>query len=85
MELRFTASFEKDYRKVTKGNGVIVKRIKKQLTLLQTNPAHPSLRLHKLEHSEYWSISVDKSIRIKATFDQGFMYLYHIGKHEDIY
>lgn len=85
MELRFTTSFEKEYRQVTKGNIPLQKKIKKQLGLLQKNINHPSLRLHKLSGGLYWSVSIDKSIRILIIIENKWMYIYHIGKHEDVY
>lgn len=85
MELRFTKSFEIEYKKIIKGNKTLNKRIRKQLQLLQIHANHPSLRLHKLESGKYWSISVDKSIRILIIIEERLIYIYHIGKHEDIY
>jgi len=85
MELRFTQSFENEYKKIVKGNKHLDQKISKQLHLFQTKINHPSLRLHKVESSEYWSISVDKSIRILMIIKKKWTYIYHIGKHEDVY
>ncbi|OGG24218.1 hypothetical protein A3A79_03450 [Candidatus Gottesmanbacteria bacterium RIFCSPLOWO2_01_FULL_43_11b] len=59
--------------------------VRKQLALFQTNPVHPSLRLHKIGSRQFWSISVDKSIRILILFEKDRIWVYHIGKHEDVY
>lgn len=85
MELRFTKSFEIEYKKLVKGNKTLKKRIGKQLQILQIHTNHPSLRLHKLGSGKYWSISIDKSIRILIIIEKKWIYIYHIGKHEDIY
>ena len=85
MEIRFTTSFDVEYKRVTKGNKLIQSKVKKQLLLLQKNTAHPSLRLHKLGSSKFWSISIDKSIRILIIIEKQWIYVYHIGKHEDVY
>lgn len=85
MELRFTKSFETEYKKLVKGNSVLRKRIRKQLQILQTHANHPSLRLHKLSSSQYWSVSVDQSIRMLLIMENKIIYVYHIGKHEDVY
>jgi len=85
MELRFTKSFDEEYRKITKGNTQLKKRVKKQLQFLQTYAQHPSLRLHKLASSNYWSITIDKSIRVLLIIEKQWIYVYHIGKHEDVY
>ena len=84
-KLRLTQSFEREFGKATKGNTILKKKVIKQLELLVKTPKHPSLRLHKLEHEEYWSISVDRSIRILLIFESDKIYVYHIGKHEDVY
>lgn len=85
MQLRFTKSFELEYKKVIKGNKILQGKIHKQLRMLLTNPAHPSLRLHKLHSEAYWSISVDKSIRMLVLLEKEWIYVYHVGKHEDVY
>ncbi|MCJ7826323.1 hypothetical protein MUP56_01760 [Patescibacteria group bacterium] len=85
MELRFTKSFELEYQKLTRGNRVLQKRIRKQFRLLQQKTNHPSLRLHKIRSSPYWSISIDKSIRVLLIIEEQWIYIYHIGKHEDVY
>ena len=85
MELHFVQSFEHDYRKVIKGNIVLKKQIAKQLSLLRKNANHPSLRLHKLEHSRFWSISIDKSIRMLLIFENDLIFIYRIGKHDTVY
>ncbi len=85
MELRFTTSFEREYKKIVKGNEVLQRKVRKQLALLVQNANHPSLRLHKLGSSKYWSISIDTSIRMLVIFEKQWVYVYHIGKHEDVY
>lgn len=85
MQLRFTKSFDNEYKQIIKGNNDLKSKINKQLHLLQQNPSHPSLRLHKLSSEDYWSISVDKSIRILVILEKEYIGVYHVGKHEDIY
>lgn len=85
MELRLTTNFGREYHSIVKNNIPLKRKIDKQLGVLQTNPAHPSLRLHKLSSSTYWSISVDTSIRILINIEKNLIYVYHIGKHEDVY
>lgn len=85
MELRFTTSFEREYKKIVKGNDILQRKVNKQLSLLQKNANHPSLRLHKLGSSRFWSISIDTSIRVLLIFEEQLTYVYHIGKHEDVY
>ena len=69
MQLRFTKSFELEYKKSLRKQALQVK-IHKQLQYSTENPTHPSLRLHKLHSEAYWSISVDKSIRILVLLEK---------------
>jgi mRNA-degrading endonuclease YafQ of YafQ-DinJ toxin-antitoxin module len=85
MNLRLTRSFEKEFRKVTLGNILLKKKVIKTLTLILNNPNHPSLRLHKLGKDKYWSVSVDKSIRILLIIEKDTISVFHLGKHEDVY
>ena len=85
MRIRLTRSLSVSLSKWSKGIVVSKKKVVKQLEVLLQNPHHPSLRLHKLESDSYWSISVDKSIRILITFSPQTIIIYHIGKHEDVY
>ncbi|MEK7543740.1 MAG: plasmid stabilization protein [Patescibacteria group bacterium] len=85
MELRFTPSFEREYKKIVRGNETLQKKVRKQLTILEKNANYPSLRLHKLGSSKYWSISIDTSIRVLIILEKQWIYVYHIGKHEDVY
>ncbi len=85
MILRFTKSFEKEFVSITRGNKELKKKIIKKFEVLMLNPNHPSLRLHKIGGGKYWSISIDKSIRVLIFFQEQSIYIYHIGKHEDVY
>lgn len=85
MELRFTTSFEQEYKKIVKGNDALQRKVRKQLAILESNANHPSLRLHKLGSSRYWSIFIDTSIRVLVILEKQWIYVYHIGKHEDVY
>ena len=84
MELRFTTSFEAEHKKIIKGNDPLKRKIRKQLELLQINVNHPSLRLHKLAGGLFWSISIDKSIRVLIIIEKEWIAVYPTGKHEAI-
>ncbi|HNS65635.1 MAG TPA: type II toxin-antitoxin system RelE/ParE family toxin [Candidatus Woesebacteria bacterium] len=85
MKLRFTKTFDAEYAKLIRRNEPLKQKIKKQLELLLVNPNHPSLRLHKIQKSNFKSISVDKSVRILFIFEKHCVTVFHIGKHEDVY
>lgn len=54
IELILTEEFKKSYKKLPED---IKKKVKKQLRFLSSNPAHPSLRIHKLNGE--WEFYVD--------------------------
>jgi mRNA-degrading endonuclease RelE of RelBE toxin-antitoxin system len=60
----------------------IKKKFKKQISLLKENPKHPSLKIHKLEGSEFRELYVDDFYR--CVFQQeGTLYkLYFVGTHK---
>lgn len=85
MRVRLTLSFDREYVKSIKGNKPLEKKVKKQIWLLENDIKRPSLRLHKLQNSQFWSVSVDMSVRMLFTIEDEFITVYHIGKHEDVY
>jgi len=76
--------FLKDLKSLYKDSRYQTK-VKKILYLLQQNPNHPSLRLHKLSGTNNYSISVDMSIRIIINIDSDNIYLLRIGPHQLVY
>lgn len=77
--------FRRDLEKLTKGNPIYKIRLRKFTKLLQENINHPSLRLHKLDGSNNFSFSVDRSIRIIACLDGNTIFLLRIGTHDEVY
>jgi len=54
IELILTEEFKKSYKRLPED---IKKKVNKQLRFLSSNPAHPSLRIHKLNGE--WEFYVD--------------------------
>ncbi|SMP06736.1 mRNA-degrading endonuclease (mRNA interferase) YafQ, toxin component of the YafQ-DinJ toxin-antitoxin module [Desulfurobacterium pacificum] len=84
--LIFTESYLKREKKFIKKHPELLERYKKVLRLLELNPNHPSLRLHKLKGklSGKYSVSITMSYRIILTFavtEKGIV-LIDIGSHE---
>lgn len=73
----------------TKGVKILDSQYEKTLKLLEINPNHPSLRLHKLQGklSELHSISINISYRISIYFliEKDKIIPVDIGSHDDIY
>ena len=76
--------FQKDLKNLYKNTNYKIK-VKKSLYLLQSNPNHPSLRLHKLSGTNNYSVSVDMSIRIINNIDSDDIYLLRIDPHQLVY
>ena len=86
--LIFTESYLKREKRFLKRHPELVDRYKKVLKLLELNPNHSSLRLHKLKGklAGKYSVSITMSYRIILTFavtEKGIV-LIDVGSH-DIY
>lgn len=60
----------------------IKKKFKKQIVLLSDNPKHPSLRIHKLEGSDFWEFYVDDFYRCVFKHEGSIYKLYFVGTHK---
>jgi len=85
----FTESYEKRAKKFTKKHPELLAQYEKTLRLLEVNPFHPSLRLHKvnIHGTEVISISINMSYRITIDFiiEKEQIIPINIGSHDDIY
>ena len=85
----FTESYVKRAKKFAKKHPDLLNQYKKTLQLLELNPIHPSLRLHKLEgkFSEYYRISINMTYRITIDFiiTEKEIIPINIGKHDEVY
>lgn len=84
--LEFGEGFTSEYKKLTKNNIEIKKRILKSLKLLAENPLYPSLRSHKVNSKEFnnvWSSWVTGDIRIIWKYEDKVLIivLLAIGSH----
>ena len=88
-EIIYTDSYVKRAKKFFKKHPEIISQYEKTLKLLEINPNHPSLRLHKLhgKHSELYSVSINISYRICIDFiiNEDEIIPIDIGTHDEIY
>ena len=88
-EIIFTASYTRRAAKWLKKHPELRNQYRKTLELLQLNPNHPSLRLHKLTGrlSYLHSVSINISYRLTLEFliEGNKILPVNIGKHEDVY
>ncbi|MGA1861426.1 type II toxin-antitoxin system mRNA interferase toxin, RelE/StbE family [Deferribacter thermophilus] len=87
--LVFTETYLKREKEFLKKHKDLIPRYKKVLKLLELNPYHPSLRLHKLKgkFKDKYSVSITMSYRIILTFAivEKEIVLIDIGHHDEVY
>ena len=88
-EILYTDSYNKRARKFLKKHPELLSQYEKTLNLLEINPFHPSLRLHKLQGrlSDLHSVSINISYRISIFFivEDNQIVPIDIGTHEEVY
>lgn len=87
--LVFTHAYEQKAAKFLKKHPKVKKQYTKTLELLQLNPQHPSLRLHKFKTARFegYSVSINMSYRIALDFiisDKTIIPV-DVGDHKEIY
>ncbi len=85
----FTESYIKRAKKFFKKHPEVLPQYEKTLKLLELNPTHPSLRLHKLKGrlSELFSVSINITYRITIIFliEENRIVPVDIGRHDEVY
>lgn len=88
-EIIYTEGYLKRAKKIFKKHPELISQYEKTLKLLELNPAHPSLRLHRLRGrlSELYSVSINISYRISVIFlvEEDQIIPVDIGSHKDVY
>ncbi|MDP3301986.1 MAG: type II toxin-antitoxin system RelE/ParE family toxin [Sulfuricurvum sp.] len=82
-------SYLKKLKKFIKKHPEILERYVKTIEILEINPYHPSLRLHKLQGKlcEFHSISINMDYRVIIDFiiQDNEIIPVDIGTHDDVY
>jgi len=84
----FTRKFDKQFKSL---DNKTRKQAAKAMELFMKDPAHPSLRLRKIQGtSNFFEVSVNMSVRIivevtKAPNNDQIVTFYIIGKHEEVF
>ncbi|HNY48942.1 MAG TPA: hypothetical protein PLV50_00710 [Smithella sp.] len=88
-EILYTDSYLKRAKKFIKKHPDLVSQYGKTLKLLEINPYHPSLRLHKLRGklSELYAVSINISYRVTIIFliEDDRIIPVDIGSHDEVY
>lgn len=88
-KLVFTHSYTRRAAKFIKKHPDLLEQYKKTLELLENNPFHPSLRLHKLKGplGDLHSVSINISYRItlELLIDSRRIVPVYVGSHDEVY
>jgi len=80
MNIQTTRPFDRDYARLPEE---IKERVDKQLTLLLTNPSHPSLGLKKIRGTEdIWEVRISRGYRMTLQVAGDTYILRRIGPHD---
>jgi mRNA-degrading endonuclease YafQ of YafQ-DinJ toxin-antitoxin module len=88
MEVSFSSSFKRSFKRRIKGNVDIEERFWQKLELFTANPFEPSLKTHKLSGKlkNVWSFSIDYDARVLLYFESdGNAVFIDIGSHDEVY
>jgi len=83
-QIILTDEYQKIEKKFFKKHPELKERYKKILKILKVDPFYPSLRLHKLQGSDLYSISLNMQYRLLLDFviKENEIILVNIGGHE---
>ena len=84
-----TETYLKKLKKFLKKHPNVLERYSKTVEILEVNPQHPSLRLHKLQGrlGEFHSVSINMEYRVVIDFiiKEGEIIPIDIGAHDEVY
>jgi len=85
MEIRTTSHFDKNLAKKIKKNSRLKNKIKNQISILQNNLHHPSLKLHKLKGKriDEYSFWIEDNLRITCLFVDDVILFTDIITHDE--
>jgi len=87
--IHYTSPFRKRAKRFRRRHPEMVKRYEKTLQILEVNPFHPTLRLHRLSgklHSLH-SVSINRQYRILLHFviKDDLIIPVDVGSHDEVY
>ncbi|MCC3571391.1 MAG: type II toxin-antitoxin system YafQ family toxin [Microcoleus sp. PH2017_40_RAT_O_B] len=88
MEVSFSSSFKRAFKKRIKGNADLEARFWQKLELFTIDPFDPTLKTHKLSGklNDFWSFTVDYDERVLFYFtEDGKTVFVDIGSHDQVY
>ncbi len=89
IKIIYSGPYIKKEKKFIKKHPDLVSQYEKTIELLEINPYHPSLRLHKLtgKLSDLYSVSINITYRLSIEFliKEDTIIPVEIGTHEEVY
>ncbi len=88
MEVSFSSSFRRAFKKRIKGQTELENRFWAKVELFTKDPFNPSLRTHKLSGNlkDLWSFSIEYDERVLFYFtDNNKAVFVDIGNHDEVY
>lgn len=88
MEIGFSSSFKKAFKKRIKGNKELEKKYWEKVGVFIKDPFDRILKTHKLSGKlqDLWSFSIEYDSRIIFYFtDNGNVVFVDLGKHDEVY
>ncbi len=88
-KIELTEAYKKKEKKFFKKHSNLINKYSRNMQILQQNPSHPSLQLHKLSGKlqDYYSISIDMSYLVVIEFiiEDEIIKPINIGTHDEAY
>ena len=85
----YTDSYIKKAAVFLKKHPEMISQYEKTLRLLELNPGHPSLKLHKLKgkHAQLYAVAINISYRISLLFliQDNTVVPVNVGPHDELY
>jgi mRNA-degrading endonuclease YafQ of YafQ-DinJ toxin-antitoxin module len=88
MEVSFSSSFKRAFKKRIKGNPDLESRFWQKLEQFTIEPFAPPLKTHKLSGklSDFWSFSIDYDARVLFYFTEAEQAVFvDVGGHDEVY
>ncbi|MFQ6678651.1 MAG: type II toxin-antitoxin system YafQ family toxin [Fidelibacterota bacterium] len=87
--IHYTSPFRKRAKRFRRRHPEMVKQYEKTLQILEINPSHPSLRLHRLSGKldTLHSVSINRQYRIMLHFviKDNLIIPVDVGSHDELY
>jgi addiction module RelE/StbE family toxin len=88
MEVSFSSSFKRAFKRRIKGNPDLESRFWQKLEQFTIEPFAPTLKTHKLSGKlrDFWSFSIDYDARVLFYFTEDDKAVFvDIGSHDEVY